>query len=92
MGDRSAKRRLERSLIPPYSARIDNLALAFYIASLALQVGGFGHVLLANLALARARKAELLHRLDSTTWPRPAGPPQAGQIRGVPVAVTAKRV
>ena len=92
---RSAERRLERSLIPQYIARIDsllprldrnNLALATQIASLPLQVRGFGHVKLANLALARAREAELLHRLDPVTWPRPAGAPQAGQFRGITVA------
>ena len=96
---RSAERRLERSLITQYTARIDSLlprldrytlALATQIASLPLQVRGFGHVKLANLALARAREAELLHRLDPATWPRPAGAPQAGQIRGI--AVTAERV
>ena len=96
---RSAERRLERSLIPQYVARIDsllprlgrnNLALVTQIASLPLQVRGFGHVKLANLALARVREAELLHRLDAATWPRPAGLPQAGQIRGI--AVTAERV
>ena len=96
---RSAERQLERSLIPQYVARIDsllprlvrsNLALATQIASLPLQIRGFGHIKLANLALARVREAELLHRLDPTTWPRPAGAPQAGQIRGI--AVTAERV
>ena len=82
-------------MIPQYIARIDsllprldrhNLALATQIASLPLQVRGFGHVKLANLALARAREAELLHRLDPVTWPRPAGVPQAGQFRGITVA------
>ncbi len=96
---RSAERRLERSLITQYITRIDsllprldrnNLALATQIASLPLQVRGFGHVKLANLALARVREAELLHRLDAATWPRPAGAPQAGQFRGI--AVTAERV
>ena len=96
---RTDERRLERALIPQYVARIDSLlpgldhkglALATQIASLPLQVRGFGHVKLANLALARVREAELLHRLDPARWPRPAGLPQAGQIRGI--AVTAERV
>jgi indolepyruvate ferredoxin oxidoreductase len=46
---------------------------------------GFGHVKLANVALARMREAELLHRIDPARWPRPAGAPQAGQIKGIAV-------
>jgi indolepyruvate ferredoxin oxidoreductase len=47
---------------------------------------GFGHVKLANVALARLREAELLHRFDPATYPRPAAAPVAGQIRGIRVA------
>jgi indolepyruvate ferredoxin oxidoreductase len=46
---------------------------------------GFGHVKLANVALARAREAELLHRLNPARWPRPAAAAQAGQLRGIAV-------
>ena len=91
---RSDGRRLERALIGQYIDLLDGLlpaldrdrlALATQIAALPLQVRGFGHVKLANLALARARKAELLHRFDPLRWPRPAASRAAGQIRGVAV-------
>ena len=41
---------------------------------------GYGHVKLANVALARAREAELLHRFDPRRYPRPAVCRQAGQF------------
>jgi len=44
-------------------------------------------VKLANVALTRAREAELLHRFDSARWPRPPASRAAGQLRGI--AVTA---
>jgi indolepyruvate ferredoxin oxidoreductase len=50
---------------------------------------GFGHVKLANVALARAREAELLHRFDPETYPRPAPSREAGQIRGIRVTAAA---
>ena len=90
----SDERRLERALISQYTDRIgsllaalsrDRLALATQIAALPLQVRGLGHVKLANLALAHAREAELLHRFDPARWPRPAAGRAAGQIRGVAV-------
>jgi indolepyruvate ferredoxin oxidoreductase len=93
---RSDERRLERALIGQYSARIDTLlaaltperlALATQIAALPMQLRGFGHVKLAQLALLRAREAELLHRFDPARWPRPVAGASAGQIRGI--AVTA---
>ena len=40
---------------------------------------GYGHVKIANVALARVREAELLHRLDSRRYPQPTSAPQAGQ-------------
>jgi indolepyruvate ferredoxin oxidoreductase len=49
---------------------------------------GFGHVKIANVALARTREAELLHRLDPQRYPRPPqapGGPVAGQLRGISV-------
>jgi indolepyruvate ferredoxin oxidoreductase len=50
---------------------------------------GFGHVKLANVALARAREAELLHRFDPATYPQPERAPRAGQLRGIPVTAQA---
>jgi indolepyruvate ferredoxin oxidoreductase len=91
---RSEERRLERALIVQYTERMDSLlptlktdqlALATQIAALPLQMRGYGHVKLANIVLARAREAELLHRLDPQRWPRPAASRAAGQIRGVAV-------
>jgi len=68
------------------------LPLIRQIAALPLQVRGFGHVKLANLALARVREAELLHRLAPLRWPRPQAaaqaPAQAGQIRGIAVVAS----
>jgi indolepyruvate ferredoxin oxidoreductase len=88
------ERRLERELITQYEARIDELlpqlrvdtlALASEIARLPLSMRGYGHVKIANIALARAREAELLHRLDPRRYPRPQSSPQAGQLRGIAV-------
>jgi len=61
------------------------LALAGEIARLPLTMRGYGHVKIANVALARAREAELLHRLDARRYPRPPSAPQAGQLRGIAV-------
>jgi indolepyruvate ferredoxin oxidoreductase len=91
---RTAERRMERELIEQYEARIDellprlraeNLALASEIARLPLTMRGYGHVKIANVALARAREAELLHRLDPQRYPRPATATQPGQLRGIAV-------
>ncbi len=91
---RTDERRMERELINQYEARIDellprlrveNLALAGEIARLPLSMRGYGHVKIANVALARAREAELLHRLDPQRYPRPPSAPQAGQLRGIAV-------
>ena len=88
------ERRLERELIQQYEARIDELlpqlrletlALASEIARLPLTMRGYGHVKIANVALARVREAELLHRLDSRRYPQPTSAPQAGQLRGIAV-------
>jgi indolepyruvate ferredoxin oxidoreductase len=90
------ERRLERALIAEFEARLDELAqqlnannqpLAAQIAALPLHIRGFGHVKIANLALARAREAELLHRFAPQRYPKPPTPPsaQAGQIRGIEV-------
>jgi len=91
---RTGERRMERELIAQYEARIDelqsrlrleNLALATEIARVPLTMRGYGHVKIANVALARAREAELLHRLDPHHYPRPPSAPQAGQLRGIAV-------
>lgn len=85
---------MERALIEVYVARIDallpaltppRLKAATEIAALPLAMRGFGHVKLANVALARAREAELLHRFDPASYPRPALSREAGQIRGIRV-------
>jgi hypothetical protein len=95
---RTAERRLERELVDAYRARIEallpaltpeRLKTATEIAALPLAMRGFGHVKLANVALARAREAELLHRFDPSTYARPAASRQAGQIRGIRVTAAA---
>ena len=92
------ERRMERTLIDEYRRRIESLLpalsaerlkIATEIALLPLQMRGFGHVKQANVALARVREAELLHRFDSKAFPRPAPSRAAGQIRGI--AVTASQ-
>jgi indolepyruvate ferredoxin oxidoreductase len=92
------ERRMERSLIPAFTRRIEallpalsaeRLKVATEIALLPLSMRGFGHVKQANVALARAREAELLHRFDPQAYPRPVQPPQAGQIRGIRVSAAA---
>ncbi|MBG9388647.1 indolepyruvate ferredoxin oxidoreductase family protein [Caenimonas aquaedulcis] len=91
---RTQERRMERQLIEDYVARIESLlplldarrlGIATDIASLPLSMRGFGHVKLANVALARTREAELLHRLDPVAYPRPEAKAQAGQLRGIAV-------
>ncbi len=91
----SRERRFERALIATYEQRLfddllprldtTTMALVMQIAALPLSMRGFGHVKLGNVALARVREAELLHRLDPQRWPRPAGPAKAGQLKGIAV-------
>jgi indolepyruvate ferredoxin oxidoreductase len=92
---RTQERRIERELIASYMQRIRSLLpaltsarlpVAIDIAALPLAMRGYGHVKLANIALARVREAELLHRFDPAAYPRPAQAPQAGQLRGIPIA------
>lgn len=87
---------MERELVQRYEARVQELLerlepgrlrLAAEIAAVPLTMRGFGHVKLANVALARAREAELLHRFDPQQYPRPAASREAGQIRGIRVTV-----
>ena len=85
---------MERSLLAGFAARLaellprltrDNCALLGDWAALPLSMRGFGHVKIGNVALARAREAELLHRLDPARSPRPEGAPRAGQLKGIAV-------
>lgn len=94
----TAERRLERGLIAQFERRLDELAsvlsstnqeLAAQVAAVPLAIRGYGHVKLASLALARAREAELMHRLLPDRYPRPAAAAKAGQIRGI--AITTAR-
>jgi indolepyruvate ferredoxin oxidoreductase len=62
-----------------------NQALAAQIAALPLSMRGFGHVKTANLELARAREAELLHRFSPQHYARPDAAPSARQFRGIAV-------
>ena len=91
---KTEERRMERELIASFGARVEellpqlsasNLAVATSIAALPLQMRGYGHVKLANVALARVREAELLHRLDKQRYPLPATQRTAGQIRGIAI-------
>jgi len=91
---RSQERRMERRMVDSYVARIASLlpalsaarlAVATEIAALPLAMRGFGHVKLANVALAQVREAELLHRLDPEAYPLPSAAPQAGQLRGIAI-------
>jgi indolepyruvate ferredoxin oxidoreductase len=95
----ASERRLERQLIDQYEKRIHELCadlspqklpLGIDIASVPLSIRGYGHVKLANLAMARAREAELLQRFDSARYPLPNRSTVAGQFRGIPV-VKAKK-
>jgi indolepyruvate ferredoxin oxidoreductase len=94
----TAERRMERALVDAYRARVeellpalsrDNLPAAVQVAAMPLQMRGYGHVKMANVAVAKAREAEWLHRFDPKRYPRPAGTAMAGQFRGI--AVTAAR-
>jgi indolepyruvate ferredoxin oxidoreductase len=95
---RTSERRMERELVAAFRQRVESLLPALTperlkpateIAALPLAMRGFGHVKLANVALARAREAELLHRFDPATYPRPAATKEAGQIRGIRVTAAA---
>lgn len=85
---------MERRLIERYEARTDELLasldaprrpLAAHIAAVPKAMRGYGHVTLANVALAHAREAELLHRYDPHRYPPPPAKAVAGQFRGIAV-------
>jgi indolepyruvate ferredoxin oxidoreductase len=88
------ERVMERALIAQFELRIEallpaldaaRLPLATAIAQIPQSMRGYGHVKLANIALARLREAELLNRFDPERYPRPTAQSQAGQLRGVAV-------
>jgi indolepyruvate ferredoxin oxidoreductase len=78
---KTTERRMERELIERYERRmlellpqltLENLATAVEIAAIPERIRGFGHVKIANVALARERETELLHRFDPVRYPKPA--------------------
>ena len=91
---KTEERRMERALITEFEQRLEalaqdltaqNHALAVQVAAVPLSMRGYGHVKLANVALARAREAELLHRFNPQRYARPQAPARAGQIKGIEV-------
>lgn len=81
---RSEERRIERRLIGEYEAVIEeilaglspaNHITAVELASLPLEIRGFGHVKESNLAQAKAKEAALLNRLR----PRSVAPAMAAE-------------
>lgn len=86
---------MERELVTQFERRVDELAAnlsadrlasAIQIAALPLSMRGYGHVKIANVALARVREAELLHRFMPELYPKPvAAAPTAGQFKGISV-------
>ncbi len=88
------ERRMERYLVTQFERRVnelltnlsaDRLPNAIQIAALPMSIRGYGHVKIANVALARAREAELLHRFMPDRYPKPVTAPTAGQFRGIAV-------
>ncbi|RZI41124.1 indolepyruvate ferredoxin oxidoreductase family protein [Herbaspirillum sp. HC18] len=77
---KTAERRMERELIDLYEKRMlellphltpDNLGVAAEIAAIPGRIRGFGHVKIANVALAREMETALLHRFDPVRYPKP---------------------
>jgi indolepyruvate ferredoxin oxidoreductase len=89
------ERRQERELIATFEARVEELLpvlslgnrpLATQIAAIPMSIRGYGHVKIANLAVARARESELLHRLLPERYGKPSSAgPKAGQFRGITI-------
>ena len=79
---RSEERRTERRLIGEYEAVIDeivarltpaNHAIAVELASLPLEIRGFGHIKEANLARAKAKRGDSSHPLRAPASPHALG-------------------
>ncbi|HEY4066165.1 MAG TPA: indolepyruvate ferredoxin oxidoreductase family protein [Burkholderiaceae bacterium] len=89
------ERRMERALVTQFEQRAeelaanltaDRLASALQIALLPLSMRGYGHVKIANVALARARESELLHRFMPERYAKPvAAAPAPGHFKGIAV-------
>jgi indolepyruvate ferredoxin oxidoreductase len=95
---RTDERQMERELIGQFEVRLAELSaelteqnrpLALQVAAIPLAMRGYGHVKLANVALARVREAELLNRFSPQRYPRPATPALAGQFRGIEIKTAA---
>jgi indolepyruvate ferredoxin oxidoreductase len=91
------ERRLERQLIEQFDARLEELtthldagnqAISAQIAAVPMSIRGYGHVKLANWALAKARESELLHRFDPERYPKPVSEAKAGQFRGISIVAS----
>jgi indolepyruvate ferredoxin oxidoreductase len=91
------ERRLERQLIEQFDARLEELttnldagnqAISAQIAAVPMSIRGYGHVKLANWALAKARESELLHRFDPKRYPKPVTEAKAGQFRGISIVAS----
>ena len=91
---RTEERRMERDLIRSYEQRIldvlplltpERLVLAIQVASIPQSIRGFGHIKETSVVIARAREAELLHRLDPQRYPRPLAKIAAGQFKGIAI-------
>ena len=98
---RTEERRMERELIGEFEVRLAELSaelteqnrpLALQVAAIPLAMRGYGHVKLANVALALVREAELLNRFSPQRYPRPAAPALAGQFRGIAIKTAAAQV
>ena len=89
------ERRMERDLVTQFERRVDELLtdlsadrlpIAIQIVALPMRMRGYGHVKIANVALARAREAELLHRFMPERYLKPVvAVPIAGQFKGIAV-------
>ncbi|MBV8617291.1 MAG: indolepyruvate ferredoxin oxidoreductase family protein [Curvibacter sp.] len=93
----TAERREERALVDWYEALVgellgqlqtgapDRLGLAAELLTLPQSMRGYGHVKAREVAQARRREAELLHRFDPTRYARPQDSGEAGQFRGIAI-------
>jgi indolepyruvate ferredoxin oxidoreductase len=96
---KTAERRMERELIDRYEGLMlallpeitpDNMDVAIEIAALPERIRGFGHVKIANMAMARERETALLYRFDPVRYPKPQVNETAGAEGGTKVHWIAK--